>query len=90
MVFTLLDGIAAKTVEDALDLDTLVNENDEERIFDCLDIRFPEKSAADKMGELLSEMFTFCAKGRERTSDLCGRFTVLMNKAAVEGLDVPS
>eukprot|EP00959_Pyramimonas_sp_CCMP1952_P344119 7207592-Pyramimonas_sp.AAC.1 len=70
MLFTLLDDVAARTLE-VVDMDDLEQEGGEQVIFETLDSRFPDVAAHDRLGEALKEVFTIRLARGESMAAYC-------------------
>eukprot|EP00959_Pyramimonas_sp_CCMP1952_P452127 9466021-Pyramimonas_sp.AAC.1 len=88
-LYTLLDGQAALAVEN-VDLADINVDNGEEVVFDRLDERFPEKVAADRLGEAMEEGFSLRIHKQETTEAYTGRAQLVYARLAKEGVDLPS
>ena len=72
LLFTLLEGQAADAVEH-IPLDELNVEDGEKVLMKALDERYPEKEAADKIGEVLQGIFGLGIDKTETTTQYTGR-----------------
>ena len=83
----LLDGQAALAVENAGIPDINV-ELGEEVVFSRLDERFPDKVAADRLGEAMGEGFSSRIMKHETTEAFTGRARLAYARLAKEGVDL--
>ena len=60
--------------------------NGADRLFSCLDERFPDLETHDKIGESLDDVFRLKVDKGERTAAYTGRCRELFEMAAGEGL----
>ena len=63
--------------------------NGADRLFSCLDERFPDLETHDKIGESLDDFFRLKVDKGERTAAYTGRCRELFEKAAREGIELP-
>ena len=87
-LYTLLDGQAALAVQ-SLGLAEISGENGEEVVFNKLDERFPDKVAADRLGEAMEEAFTLKILKHETTEAYTRRARLVFAKLSKEGVDLP-
>ena len=88
-VHTLLDGQAALALE-ATELNNLRTDGGEELVFRELDKRFPDKVAADRMGEAMEEAFGLKIMKNETTEAVTGRSRLVIARLPTEGVHLPS
>ena len=88
LLFTLLDGDAADAL-DHVDIDDLAVEGGADIVFAALDARFPEREAADRVGDALESAFGLKIEKGELTAGYCGRARTVFQRAAKEGVDLP-
>ena len=87
-LFCLLDGPAELALE-GLDIEELCVVKGADRLFSCLDERFPDLETHDKLGESLDNVFRLRVDKGERTAANTGRCRELFEKAAREGIELP-
>ena len=87
-LFCLLDGPAELAFE-GLNIEELCVVNGADRLFSCLDERFPDLETHDKIGESLDDVFRLKVDKGERTAAFTGRCRELFEKAAREGIELP-
>ena len=87
-LFCLLDGPAELALED-LNIEELCVVNGADRLFSCLDERFPDLETHDKIGESLDDVLRLKVDKGERTAAYTGRCRELFEKAAREGIELP-
>ena len=87
-LFCLLDGPAELALE-GLNIEELCVVNGADRLFSCLDERFPDLETHDKIGESLDDVFRLKIDKGERTAAYTGRCRELFEKAAREGIELP-
>ena len=87
-LFCLLDGPAELALE-GLNIEELSVVNGADRLFSCLDKRFPDLETHEKIGESLDDVFRLKGGKGERTAAYTGRFRELFEKAAREGIELP-
>ena len=87
-LFCLLDGPAELALE-GLNIEELCVVNGADRLFSCLDERFPDLETHDKIGESLDNVFRLRVDKGERTAAYTGRCRELLEKAAREGIELP-
>ena len=63
--------------------------NGADRLFSCLDDRFPDLETHDKIGESLDDVFRLKVDKGERTAAYTGRCRELFETAAREGIELP-
>ena len=63
--------------------------NGADRLFSCLDERFPDLETHDKIGESSDNVFRLKVDKGERTAAYTGRCRKLIEKAAREGIELP-
>ena len=83
----LLDGPAELALEGIHIEECVVNGAD--RLFSCLDERFPDLETHDKIGESPDNVFLLRVDKGERTAAYTGRCRELFEKAAREGIELP-
>ena len=88
-LFCLLDGPAELALE-GLNIEELCVVNGANRLFSCLDDRFPDLETHDKIGESLDNVFRLRVDKGERTAAYTGRCRELFEKAAREGIELPA
>ena len=77
-LFCLLDGPAELALE-GLNIEELCLVNGADRLFSCLDDRFPDLETHDKIGESLDDVFRLKVDKGERTAAYTGRCRELRN-----------
>ena len=82
-LFCLLVGPAELALE-GLNIEELCVVNGADRLFSCLDERFPDLETHDKIGESLDNVFRLRVDKGERTAAYTGRCRELFEKAARE------
>ena len=87
-LFCLLDGPPELALE-GLNIEELCVVNCADRLFSCLDERFPDLETHDKIGESLDNVFRLSVDEGERTAAYTGRCPELFEKAAREGTELP-
>ena len=87
-LFCLLDGPAELAFE-GIRIEDLCVANGADRVFSCLDERFPDLETHDKIGESLDNVFCLRVDKGERTAAYTGRCRELFEKAAREGIERP-
>ena len=87
-LFCLLDGPAELALE-GLHIEELCVVSGADRLFSCLDERFPDLETHDKIGESLDNVFRLKVDKGERTAAYTGRCRELFEKAAREGIELP-
>ena len=87
-LFCLLDGPAELALQ-GLNIEDLCVVNGADRLFSCLDERFPDLETHDKIGESLDDVFRLRVDKGERTATYTGRCRELFEKAAREGIELP-
>ena len=87
-LFCLLDGPAELALQ-GLNIEDLCVVNGADRLFSCLDERFPDLETHDKIGESLDDVFRLRVDKGERTVTYTGRCRELFEKAAREGIELP-
>ena len=87
-LFCLLDGPAELALE-GLNIEELCVVNGADRLFSCLDERFPDLETHDKIGESLDDVFRLRVDKGELTAAYTGRCRELFEKAAREGIELP-
>ena len=87
-LFCLLDGPAELALE-GLNIEELCVVNGADRLFSCLDERFPDLETHDKIGESLDNVFRLRVDKGERTAAHTGRCRELFEKAGREGIELP-
>ncbi|CAK0911130.1 unnamed protein product, partial [Prorocentrum cordatum] len=88
-LYTLLDGQAALAVEN-VDLSEINVESGEEVVFARLDERFPDKVAADRLGEAMEDGFSLRIQKQETTEAYTWRAQLVFARLPTEGVDLPS
>ena len=89
-VYTLLEGSALESVEH-LTLTDLSAENGEDKVWQVLQDRFPEKESADLLGESLGEVFGLAAKDGEGTKEWVARVKDVFDRCQRRaGIDFPA
>ena len=88
VLFCLLDGPAELALE-ALNIEELCVVNGADRLFSCLDERFPDLETHDKVGESLDDVFRLKVGKGERSAACTGRCRELFEEAAREGIELP-
>ena len=86
-LFCLLDGPAALPLE-GLNIEELCVVNGADRLFSCLDERFPDLETHVKIGESLDDVFRLKVDKGERTAAYTGRCREPFEKAAREGIEL--
>ena len=84
----LLDGQAALAVEN-VDIGEINVESGEEVVFEKLDERFPDKVAADRLGEAMEDGFSLRIQKEETTEAFTGRARLVFARLTKEGVDLP-
>ena len=74
---------------EGLDIEELCVVNGADRLFSCLDERFPDLETHDKIGDSLDNVFRLKVDKVERTAAYTGRCRELFEKAAREGIELP-
>ena len=75
---------------EGLNVEELCVVNGADRLFSCLDERFPDLETHDKkIGESLDNVFRLRVDKGERTATYTGRCRELFEKAAREGIELP-
>ena len=87
-LFCLLDGPAELALE-GLNIEELCVAIGADRLFSCLDERFPDLETHDKIGESLDDVFRLKVDKGERTAAYTGRCRELFEKSAREGIALP-
>ena len=87
-LFCLQDGPAELALE-GFNIEELCVVNGADRLFSCLDERFPDLETHDKIGESLDDVFRLKVDKGERTAAYTGRCRELFEKAAREGIELP-
>ena len=87
-LFCLVDGPAELALE-GLNIEELCVVNGADRLFSCLDERFPDLQTHDKIGESLDDVFRLKVDKVERTAVYTGRCRELFQRAAREGIELP-
>ena len=85
--FCLLDRPAEMALE-GLNIEEVCVVNGADRLFSCLDERFPDLETHDKIGESLDDVFRSKVDKGERTAAYTGRCRELFEKAAREGIEL--
>ena len=88
MLYTVLDGDASDSL-DHIDIDQLAVDGGELLLFEALEARYPEKEAADRVGEALDAAFGLRIDKGEASSSFVGRAKTVFMKAEKEGVDLP-
>ncbi|CAK0790522.1 unnamed protein product [Prorocentrum cordatum] len=88
MLYTLLEGTAVDALEH-VELDELAVDGGEEALFAVLDARYPEREAADRVGDALESVFGLKIEKAELTSAYVGRAQTIFMKAKKEGVEIP-
>jgi len=88
MLYTLLDGDASDSL-DHIDIDQLAVDGGEVVLFEALEARYPEKEAADRVGEALDAAFGLRIEKGEASSSFVGRAKTVFMKAEKEGVNLP-
>ena len=73
---------------EGLNIEELCVVNGADRLFSCLDERFPDLETHDKIGESLDDVFRLKVDKGERTAAYTGRCRELFEKAAREGIEL--
>ena len=87
-LFCFLDGPAELALE-GLYIEELCVVNGADRLFSCLDERFPDLEPHDKIGESLDNVFRMRVNKGECTAAYTGRCRELFEKAVREGIELP-
>ena len=74
---------------DGIRIEDLYVSNGADRVFACLDERFPDLDTHDKIGESLDNVFRLRVDKGERTAAYTSRCRELFAKAAREGIELP-
>lgn len=88
-LYTLLDGQAALALE-SVDICDINLEGAEDVVFERLDDRFPDKVAADRLGDAMDGTFALCLGKHETTEAYTGRARLIFAKLTKEGVDLPA
>ena len=72
-----------------MNIEELCVVNGADRLFTCLDERFPDLETHDKIGESLDDVFRLKVDKGERTAAYTGRCREIFEKAAREGIELP-
>ena len=87
-LFCLLDAPAEVALE-GLKIEELCVVNGADRLFSCLDERFPDLETHDKIGESLDNVLRLKVDKSERTAAYTGRCRELFEKVAREEIELP-
>ena len=74
---------------EGLNIEEICVVNGADRLFSCLDERFPDLETHDKIGKSLDDVFRLKVDKGERTAAYTGRCRELLKKAAREGIELP-
>ena len=89
-VYTLLEGSALECVEH-LTLEEMSTEDGEDKLWQVLHGRFPEKESTDLLGESLGEVFGLAAKDGESTKEWVARVKDACDRCSRRaGVDFPA
>ena len=84
-IYTLLDGQSALALE-SIEIKGMCTDGGEELVFRELDQRFPDKVAADRMGEDMEEAFGLEIMKNETTEAFTGRSRLVFTRLQAEGV----
>ena len=88
-IYTLLDGQAALALE-SIEITDMCTDGGEELFFRELDQRFPDKVAADRMGEAMEEAFGLKIMKNETMEAFTGRSRLVFARLQADGVNLPS
>ena len=88
-ICSLLDGQAALALE-SIELEDTCMDGGEQLVFRELNQRFPDKVAADRMGEAIGETFGPKITKNETTDAFTGRSRLVFARPQTEGVNLPS
>ena len=75
---------------ESVEITDMCTDGGEELVFRELDQRFPDKVAADRMGEAMEEAFGLKIMKNETTEAFTGRSRLLSTSLQAEGVNLPS